>query len=65
MKFVIETRRPAPLRAFVSFAKPLTPVTACGGVQVNDRVASIWIGTYQDLVEMAELYCEVYGTRKV
>ena len=55
MKFVIEIRRPAPLRAFVSFAKPLTPVAACGGVQVNDRVASIWTGTYQDLVEMTEL----------
>jgi hypothetical protein len=53
MKSVIEMRRSAPMRAFVSFAKSLTPVAVCGGV--NDCVASIWIGAYQGLVEMTEL----------
>jgi len=51
------------MRAFVSFAKPLTPVDFCRGV--NNCVASIWCGAYQDLVEMTELQCKVGGTRKV
>jgi hypothetical protein len=41
------------MRTFVLTAKPLTPVAFCGGV--NDYVASMWIGAYQDLVEMTEL----------
>ena len=51
------------MRAFVSFAKSVTPVAVCG--DVNDGVASIWIGAYQDLVEMTKLECEVSGTTKV
>ena len=62
MKSVSEMRRSAPTRAFVSFAKPWTPVAVCWGV--NDHVAVIWIGAYQSLVEMAELQCEVSGTGK-
>ena len=62
MKSVTEMRRSAPMRTFVSFPKPLTPVAFCGGV--SDRVTSIWCGAYQDLVEMTELQCEMSGTRK-
>ena len=63
MKFVSMVRKLAPTRAFDPVAKPWTPVAVCWGV--NDYVALIWIGTYQGLVEMTELYCEVSGARKV
>jgi hypothetical protein len=53
MKSVIEMRISAPMRTFVSSAKPLTPAAFWGSV--NDYVASMWIGAYQDLVEMTEL----------
>jgi hypothetical protein len=65
MRFVIGMRisMPKPPFQFVSSAKPLTPVAFCRGV--NDYEASMWIGAYQDLVEMTEHLCEVNGTRKV
>ena len=63
MKFVSMVRKEATIRAFVAFAKSRITVAACW--DVSDYVALTWIGAYQDLVEMAELYCEVSGTRKV